>query len=283
MKNNPPSSYEKLLDDAPLWIDWQIDKAIENRDIKKPEQAQAATEEIVKLLGRLPNPNLRASYIQKCSELLGQGNIGFVRQIEDNLRLQVKGQRWHGQSKKWQTPGDRTLVDTCEEQLLRIYLHAPQHRDLVLDALDQHDLSFTQRQHYELWQLVLDIQKQYPTHLEFESAEAPDLLSILRDRSAEFPPELAQVCRFLELDEKTSVDIERAALVIRSATANLERVICVKRRRHWLDLWKSTDIIADPDIGQDYQQHIKVEDRRMLELDRLRQTQFNDLIETPLF
>ena len=96
--------------------------------------------------------------------------------------------------------------------------------------------------------------------------------------SAELPPGLAQVCRFLELDEKTSVDIERAALVIRSATANLERVICVKRRRHWLDLWKSTDIITNPEIGLDYQQHIKVEDRRMLELDRLRKTQFNDLV-----
>ena len=100
---------------------------------------------------------------------------------------------------------------------------------------------------------------------------------------SEFPRELVQVCRFLQLDEKTSADIERAALVIRSATATLERVICEKRRRHLLDLWKSTDIVANPDLGQHYQQRIQAEDRRMLELDRLRQTQFNDLIETPLF
>lgn len=283
LKNNPPSHYEKLLDNAPLWIDWQIHKAIENRDIKKPEQAQAATEEIVKLLGRLPNPNLRTYYIQKCSELLGQGNRSLSRQIEDNLRLQVKGQRWHGQSKKWQTPGDQTLVDTCEEQLLRIYLHAPQHRETILNALDEHDLTFTQPQQRYLWYLALEVQKQYPTHLEFESADAPDLLSLLRDRSPEFPSDMSQVCRMLELDEKTSTDIERAPLIIRSATANLEKVVCEKRRRHLLDLWKSTDIMTNPDLGQHYQQRIQAEDRRILELDRLRQTQFNDLIETPLF
>ena len=283
LKNNSANIYEQLLEDAPLWIDWQIQQAVQKRDLSRPDQSQAATEEIVKLLGNLPNPTLRTYYIQKCAELLGQGNTSFVRQIEESLRLQVKGQRWHGQSKKWQTPGDRTLVDTCEEQLLRIYLHAPQHRDLVLDALDEHDLTFTQPQQRYLWYFALDIQKQYPTHLEFESAEAPDLLSILRDRSAEFPRELVQVCRFLQLDEKTSADIERAALVIRSATATLERVVCEKRRRHLLDLWKSTDIVANPDLGQHYQQRIQAEDRRMLELDRLRQTQFNDLIETPLF
>lgn len=283
LKNNPTDLYEQLLENAPLWIDWQIQQAVQKRDLSRPDQSQAATDEMVKLLGNLPNPTLRTYYIQKCAELLGQGNTSFVRQIEESLRLQVKGQRWHGRSTKWQTPGDRTLVDTCEEQLLRIYLHAPQHRETILDALDEHDLTFTQPQQRYLWYLALEVQKQYPTHLEFESVDAPDLLSILRDRSPEFPVEMAQVCRFLELDEKTSADIERAALVIRSATATLERVVCEKRRRHLLDLWKSTDIVANPELGQHYQQRIQAEDRRMIELDRLRQTQFNDLIEAPIF
>ncbi len=283
LKNNPTHVYEQLIEDAPLWIDWQIQQAVQKRDLTRPDQSQSATDEIVKLLGNLPNPTLRTYYIQKCAELLGQGNTSFVRQIEESLRLQVKGQRWHGRSTKWQTPGDRTLVDTCEEQLLRIYLHAPQHRETILDALDDHDLTFTQPQQRYLWYLALEVQKQYPTHLEFESADAPDLLSILRDRSAEFPPEMSQVCRFLELDEKTSADLERAALVVRSATATLERVVCEKRRRHLLDLWKSTDIVANPELGQHYQQRIQSEDRRMLELDRLRQTQFNDLTEAPIF
>ncbi len=282
LKNNSADAYEQLIQDAPLWIDWQIQQAILKRDLTKPEQSQAATEQIVKLLGNLPNPTLRTYYIQKCAELLGQANPSFTRQIEESLRLQVKGQRWHGRSNKWLTPGDRSLLEICEEQLLRIYIHAPQHRETILETIEEHDIGFDHPPTRFLFQLAREIQREYPTHLEFESADAPDLLSILRDRSAEFPPEMSRVCRYLELDETTSINIERAALIVRSAAATLEKIGCEKRARHFKDLWEKTDITANAELSEHYHKQMQSEKKRIQALDRQRQVQFNDLTDTPL-
>lgn len=281
LKHHATADYERLLDNAPLWIDWQIQQAIHPRNLQQPDQMQAATEELVKLLGNLPNPTLRTYYIQKCSELLGQGNTRLVRQIEENLRLQVKGQRWHGRSAKWQTPGDRSLLEEAESQLLQLYLHAPQYRSTIVEVLEERDLEFSQSHHRFLWRQILEIQAANPTASEFVAPDAPDLLTLLRDRCTEFPTEMTQVYRLFELDEKTTTDIQRAELVIRTAAAAMERVMCEKRRRHFLDLWKNTDFVTSPDLGQYYQQKVYAEDQRIRELDRQRQVNFSDLVLSP--
>jgi DNA primase len=121
----------------------------------------------------------------------------------------------------------------------------------------------------------------HPTPQQFASADAPDLLSMLRDRCTEFPTDLSRIYWLFELDEKTSREIQRAALTTRTALAAMERVMCEKRRRHFLDLWKKTDFAASPELGQYYQQKIYAEDQRIQELDRQRQVQFADLAQVP--
>jgi DNA primase len=46
-----------------------------------------------------------------------------------------------------------------------------------------------------------------------------------------------------------------------------------------LDLWKTTDFTASPDLGQYYQQKIATEERRIRELDHQRQVNFTDLVQ----
>ncbi len=273
LKNRSSAQYQTLLDRAPLWIDWQINQAIANQDLKQSDQFQQAAMEIVALLGNLPNPSLRTHYIHYCAELLSQGNSRLTQQIEENLRMQVRGQRWHGRSQKWQTPGDRSLLEECESQLLRLYLHAADHRSAIADALSAQDLEFSLSHHRFLWRQITEIERHYPS---------VDLFEQLRNRTHDFPREMSQVYALFELDEKTKHDIVRAALVIRSAMAGMERVMCEKRYRHFLDLWEKTDLATTPELGQYYQQKAYVERQRIAELDRLRQVTFNDLVESPL-
>ncbi|BAS58503.1 DNA primase catalytic core, N-terminal domain family protein [Leptolyngbya boryana NIES-2135] len=273
LKNHSAKAYQDLLDHAPLWLDWQINQAISNQDLKQSDQFQQAVMAIVALLGNLPNPSLRTHYIHHCSELLSQGNSRLTQQIEENLRLQVRGQRWHGRSQKWQTPGDRNLLEECEAQLLRLYLHAPEYRVELRNAISAQDLEFSLSHHRFLWRQITDI--------EHDSLEV-DLLEQLRDRTHNFPREMSQVYSLFELDEKTQRDILRAPLVIRSATAGIERVMCEKRYRHFLDLWQKTDLSTTPDLGQFYQQKAYVEKQRITELDRLRQVSFVDLVQAPI-
>jgi DNA primase len=234
-----------------------------------------------KLLGNITNAATRTDYIRGCAELLGDKKSWLVRRIEEDLRLQVKGQRWHGRSQRWQTPADRSLLEESESQLLRLYLHAPQYRMVIVESLDERDLEFSQTHHRFLWQQILAIETTYPTRTQFATDDAPDLLSMLRDGCTEFPNELSQIYWMFELDDKTSSDIQRAPLVIRTALAAMERVMCEKRRRHFLDLWRSTDFVASPDLGQYYQQKIYSEDQRIKALDHQRQVQYNDLLQVP--
>jgi len=79
---------------------------------------ELTAEAIVKLLGNLPNATLRTHYIHRCAELLSRGEARLTLRIEEDLRTQVRGQRWHGRSQKWQTKGDRTLLEEAERWML---------------------------------------------------------------------------------------------------------------------------------------------------------------------
>ena len=306
LKTHSPAAYRDLLQDAPLWLDWQIQNLLADKDLSQPDQFHASTQAIAQLLGSLPNAVLRTHYIHRCAEWLSQGNARLTVQLEQDLRTQVRGQRWHGRSQKWQTTGDRTLLEEAEAQLLRLYLHQPAHRAEIRAALESRDLEFSIAHHRLLWQQILEIED---TAAEQDAVEPkgaiawnespppaaaslppnptpvpspPSLLSRLQDSIAQLPGQQEALYALFQLDEKTQRDLARAALVIRTATACMEMVMCEKRRRHFLDLWKKTDIATSPELGQYYQQQLYLEDQRIKALEQeQRNITFADLAQSP--
>ncbi len=244
LQEKSAAAYEKLLETAPLWLDWQIQTALTGKDLQQPDQFQVATQTIVQLLGKLPNATLRTHYIHRCAEWLSQGDARQTLQIEDALRQQVRGQRWHGRSQRWQRPADYTLREAAEGQLLRIYLHCPYSRRDVREALKERDLEFTFSHHRFLWRQVLAIEEQalppqsegqsHP-ELQIDPAEV-ELLPALQALCTDHGTEMQQVYHLLELSETTELEILRPTLSIRTAVATLERILCEKRCRHLLDL-----------------------------------------------
>lgn len=292
LKTHTADDYQDLLNTAPLWLDWQILQILTATDLNQADQFQQAIQAIVKLLGNLPNATLRTHYIHRCAELLSQGNARLTVQLESDLRTQVRGQRWHGRSQKWQRPGDRTLLEESEVQLLRLYLHLPEYRLLIKASLEERDLDFSLSHHRFLWQQILDLEKiqsgnpreiaGLSSETQVFSSPAVDLISQLHDRCAELPDQLGWVQSLFQLDEKTQRDLLRAPLVVRTAIASVERVMCEKRRRHFLDLWKQSDSMVTPDLSHYYQQQIYAETQRIEELDRQqRQVTFDDLAQVP--
>jgi DNA primase len=282
LKTHGADDYRQLLEAAPLWLDWQIQQALQGRDLKQADQFQQSAQEIVTLLGNLPNPTLRTHYIHVAAEQLSQHNSRLVPQVEETLRLQVKGQRWHGRAQKWQTPGDRTLLTAAEAQLLRLYLHAPSQRAAIATALESQDLEFSLSHHRFLWRLICAIEAEGEHGAAGSPPPSADLLTRLQDQGLEFPREMAHIYPLFQLDETTQNDIRRAPLVLRSAIASMEKVMCEKRYRHFLDLWKSTSIVETPELSQHYQQKAYIEQQRLQELDRQRQVNFIDLVQVPL-
>jgi DNA primase len=242
LKEKSSAAYQALLESAPLWLDWQIQAALAGKDLQQADQFQAATQSIVQLLGKLPNATLRTHYIHRCAELISEGDGRLTLQIEDALRQQVRGQRWHGRSQRWQRPADYSWREAAEAQLLRIYLHCPYHRQDVKEALKQRDLEFTFSHHRFLWRQILGIEEQPeilqpPAHPELQGNVADvDLIESLQDLCTDYAKEMDQVYHLLQLTETTEIEILRPMLSIRTAVATLERIACEKRCRHFLDL-----------------------------------------------
>jgi DNA primase len=245
LKEQPADAYHELIEAAPLWIDWQIQLALQGKDLRQADHFEAATQTIVQVLGKLPNAALRTHYLQRSAELLNvEGEARLTMQIADALRQQVRGQRWHGRSQKWQKPADYSLRESAEAQLLRIYLHCAYHRHDVREALRQRDLEFTFSHHRFLWREILSFEDRASetetVHPELQPDPADiDLITELQTLEADHSQELQQVYHLLQLTETTEIEILRPGLTIRTAVATLERIACEKRCRHLLDMLQS--------------------------------------------
>lgn len=274
LKSHSSEEYQALLDQAVPWLDWKIQRVFKGKDLKQSEHFQSCVEEIVQLLGGITDATIRTYYVRRCAEQLSAGDPRLAIRLEDTLRTQVRGQRWHGRSQKWQRPGDRSLLEESEAQLLQLYLHVPEYRQLIQDSLEERDLDFSLAHHRLLWQLILEIEKIASTRT--------DLIQQLQDRCVEAADRFGWVQPLFQLNEKSQRDLLRAPLVVRTAIASMERVMCEKRRRHFLDLWKQTDYAVAPELAQYYQQQIYAETQRIEEIDRdQRQVSFSDLAQMP--
>lgn len=279
LKFHTAEDYQKLLDNAPTWMEWKIEGIFRDKKLDHPEQFQRCSYEVVQLLGSISDPVLRNYYLRHCAERLAQNNSYLSLQIQISLQTQVQGERWHGRSQKWQTSRDRTLLEQAEAQLIRLYIHKAHHRDEIETALDDRDLEFSLSHHRILWRQIMDLKEQDGIDLADASI---DLLRLLEETAAT-DTILGHVYGLFQLDEINQLDTYRGRLVIQAAIAAMEKNICEKRRRHFLDLLKSVDWAADPDSARSYQQKIQVEDERLRQLEAERQVDFADLVSVPFF
>ncbi len=91
LKSHSQQDYLNLLDRAPLWLDWQIEKAIEHQDLTQAEQYQAATQKIIKLLQKIADGTTRTHYLKKSASLLSADDARMVPLLIENLQTAIKG------------------------------------------------------------------------------------------------------------------------------------------------------------------------------------------------
>lgn len=286
LHTSTPEDYRDLLAKAPLWLDWQILQLIGDRNLKQATDFQQVAKAMVKLLQQIDNSDTRNYYVSRCAEILSLGDARLVPLRAENLLTQIspKYQSSKPISYKTQKPSspkdkafpeasERSLLEQAEALLLRIYLHCPEHRQAVSSTLQEQNLQFSLSHHRFLWQQIVDEKSEiHPTE------EQVSLVSRIQTRCLESETEIAQVSPLFHLDEKTQQDLLRGTQVIQAATACMERVLCEKRYRSFLDLWEQTDPINDPENSQLYYQSLYTEQRRLQELDLMRQFCLTDLL-----
>ena len=297
LKSASPEAYVALLNAAPLWIDWQIDRTIQERDLSQADGYQQATQDFIKLLQRIDNLSARSYYVNRCAEILAGGDARRVPTIAETLLTQVRRSRLPTQSETRQPipaaakltglDGDRALRLAAEEVLLRLYLHCPELREPTIAAvhyLDQLRVddpvhnpanhseptpTFSLAHHLQLWRSLQEA---------IISGYGANPLPWLQDRYADEPDRLTAIAHLLYLNEKTAQDIQRGEIALRSAIAAIERILRQARYRRLLKEFETIDFAVNLDQARQYQQAIYTEKARIDYLDRQRCTEVDDLV-----
>ena len=251
LKDNSPSEYEALAAKSPLWMDWQIDQSLMDLDLSKSDQFQEAVSNLVSLLGKLPQTAIRTHYLQKVAQRLSGGQGRFALQLEEDLRNQIRGQRWHGRSKKIDKPQEISLRERSESDILFTYLHCPNYRSYIRHELRLRELDdFAINHHRAIWSTISNIEEnKFGVEIVENINRFNDLNNILAgidlikdlldnflSNDNEYLPKLTPLLEANELRLATLSDPES---LIRGALASLEKQKSLKRCRHLIDAWST--------------------------------------------
>ncbi len=251
LKDNSPSEYEALAAKSPLWMDWQIDQSLKGLDLNKSDQFQEAVSTLVSLLGKLPQTAIRTHYLQKVAERLSGGQGRLALQLEEDLRNQISGQRWHGRSKKFDKPQEISLRERCEADILFTYIHCPNYRSHIRYELRLRDLDhFAMNHHRAIWSAISNVEE-----IKFGSETVEninrskdsnniladiDLTKYLLDNFLVSESEhLHKLTPLLEPSELRLASLSDPEALIRGSLAALEKQKSIKRCRHLIDAWSS--------------------------------------------
>ncbi|MFN7677870.1 MAG: DNA primase [Cyanobacteriota bacterium] len=255
LRTHGGAAYRALVEAAPLWLDWQIDQVLRDRDLSKGDQFQEAVTALVALLGKLPQSAVRSRYVQVVAERLSGGQARLTLQLENDLRQQVKGQRWHGRSSRWSSPRAKDSNEQAEAELLRLYLHCPQIRgEMRRQLCEWEQENFCLHSHICLWAAITELEE---AHLGAERLEAITrgddaghvladlpLAELLTTRLAmEEVDSLDRFMPLLEPSELHRLSFQQPVLHLRAAIASRARwLTSVRRCRHLLDAWNAQRI-----------------------------------------
>jgi DNA primase len=272
--------YRQLLQDAPLWFDWQVQQLLRGRDLKQADQFQEVSQNIVKLLGKIEHQDLRDHYISYCAQLLSQGKNQYLKintqdfkQIAQNLSIAVKKRRKYGvgtatslvTAKSLSNAAEKSRLEEAEALLLRIYIHCPEYRQKIWELVEDKDLVFSFSHHRYLWQKIDGLQEKVAGLKDGSS----QLLSWLQDCYLESPESSLAVEHLFSLNEKTNQDIFRASLQIKEAVAAIERIKLENYRRYCIQQLQQLDPEGESERLQYYLQERFGIEQQINEFDKL--------------
>ena len=258
LKSSPESiqQYQELINNSPLWFDWQIQQLLVNRNLKQADHFEQIGKGMIQLLDQLEDSNKKSYYLQYCAEILSQGDTRLLPIQVDNLLSQLKNgltvgsQNQRRRSQKFTNSNTHGLLQEAEILLLQIYLHCPEYRSEVIQKLEEKDLMFSYSHHRFLWKQILEIQDS----IDLGRDSTNRLFSLLQDAYLEYPEQMKQVQGLFFLSENANEDIFRASMSIPSAIAAIEKIFVEQYYQHCLVKWQEFLTINDLERFQYYYQ-----------------------------
>lgn len=143
-----------LIESAPQWLDWVIDKWLMELDRSDNFRFSQAEQAIRTLVQSIKSPALRQYYIDKSSKVLGADAQGAAKLAQSWYKSLPKGRN----SSEWHRPGHDWVRNQAERRLLRSYIHFPDTRD-ELKSLGQ---KLVGPSHLWLWNRMMELEQYCP-------------------------------------------------------------------------------------------------------------------------
>jgi DNA primase len=256
-------TYQNCIKNAPLWIDWKLDRLVADRDLTQVDCIQQIARNMVRLLNDLEDISQRSHYLNVCANILSSGDARLISLNLDSLQKQLKKPlKKHVITKNGEPQETKTefipiaidpeneLLAEAEYLLLLIYLHCPQQRQEIIDALEERDLGFGFPQHRFIWLQMMDF-------FALISGDAENKLLVeIRNRSSNFPQNLGQTQSLLYLDTNTEAEILREELTVTQAVATIEQARCKRKRLEYTQKWQQLNPVSDLELMTSYYREI---------------------------
>ena len=229
--------YQELVNNAPLWIDWQIEQIIVNKNLKKANEFQQVVESLIRLLNKINNVNTRNYYISYCAELLSKNKSDYLtinaedfKQIQRTLQLAIKKQPLTKSkpnankdlvSSIAASPEEK-LLEKAEFLLLLIYLHCPEYQVKIEEEITEKNISFQISEHDYIWQKIKSIQDSFELSLDHYDSTA--LINSLEDIISDGHNLTKKLTSLLYLDHNQQENLFNPHEIIISAIATLDWV-----------------------------------------------------------
>jgi len=140
-----------IIENAPQWLDWQIDcwlRNVDRTDTHRFSKIEAAVRELVE---SIKSPALRQFYIDKAAKVLA----------EDPKAAAKLAQNWNktlpkiNNSQKWSKPVPSWVRNQVERRVLRSYIHCPETRNRLRPLMNNLDGP----SHIWLWNRLLELEQ----------------------------------------------------------------------------------------------------------------------------
>ena len=264
LRQHGSDAYGQHLSAAPLWLDWQIEEELRDCDLSRADHFQKARRSMVELLGKLPPTAVRSRYMHQVAERLAGGQARLALDLEEDLRQQVRGQRWHGRSSRHAPPGEVSARATAEGRILQLYLLCPVHRLAIRRILRQRDLEdFAIAIHRRLWAAITAVERDHLAPMEEQWSPVSSDPAACSDHAAQgltsldLPPLLmahlsaedavdlqSRLTVLLQPSEAVQVELGQPLPTLKAAAAKLERHRSERRGRHLLEAWSAQPIVT---------------------------------------
>ncbi len=234
---NSTEKYYGLVNDAPLWVGWQIQQILLNKDLKRADHFEKVVKEMIIVLSKLSDYNKREYYIRYCSEVLSQGDARLIPIYLKNFQLQLAkpiANNFNSKKSTKFTPVNLLLEDQllkeAEINLLKVYLRYSEYRHRILKNLEFKNLFFNIQEHRVIWTKILETEDSYQNN---DKADKAQLIYKLQETIWESPLVktcISQILSFSELEQHE--DDERLDLIIKASLIFLEKASLKKYCHH---------------------------------------------------